>query len=198
MKIYQIIAFCSLVMMGMTGGKKLYKNLQDKSVLKSALMLGGGAALSSQSWGQIDQTFSHLEQRVGLLEEIYHGEVSDALEEVQIMQSSIYPIFGVLILASMIGIVILFKKVNKDDLVSFLGRAAKIPDYLHRIRSSNVFQNNHNASPTAPYLSHSIHPEILSHRTNPYFNGYPEPMMNPAMARNNPPVEQPDPHSNNR
>ena len=197
MKIYQIIVFCSLIMIGMTSGKKLYKNLQDKSVLKSALMLGGGAALSSQSWGQIDQTFSHLEQRVGLLEEMYHGEVSDALEEVQIMQSSIYPIFGVFILASMIGIVILFKKVNKDDLVSFLGRAAKIPDYLHRIRSSNVFQNN-NASPSAPYLSHNIHPEMLNHRTNPYYNGYPEPMINQAMARNNPPVEQPDPHPNNR
>ena len=197
MKIYQIIVLCSLIVIGMTSGKKLYKNLQDKSVLKSALMVGGGAALSSQSWGQIDQTFSHLEQRVGMLEQIYHDEISDGLEQIQIMQSSIYPIFGVLILASIIGIVILFKKVNKDDLVSFLGRAAKIPDYLHRIRTSNVFQNN-NASPSAPYLSHSIHPEILNHRANPYYNGYPEPMMNPAMARNNAPVEQPDPHGNNR
>ena len=193
MKMYQIIVFCSLVMMGMVSGKKIYKQLQDKSVIKSALMLGGGAALSSQSWGQIDQTFLHLEQRVALLEEIYHNEISDGLEEIQIMQSSIYPIFGVFILASMIGIIILFKKVNKDDLVSFLSRAAKIPDYLHRIRSSNVFSNNQNAPPTAPYLSHSLHnhPEILSHRTNPYFNGYSESMMNPAGGRNNAQVEQP-------
>ena len=96
MKIYQIIVLCFLVMMGMVGGKKIYKQLQDKSVIKSALMLGGGAALSSQSWGQIDQTFSHLEQRVALLEEIYHSEISDGLEEIQIMQSSIYPILAYL------------------------------------------------------------------------------------------------------
>ena len=197
MKIYQIMVLCSLIVSGMTNGKKLYKNFQDKSVLKSALMVGGGAALSSQSWGQIDQTFSHLEQRVGMLEQIYHEEISDGLDQIQVMQSSIYPIFGILILSSIIGIAILFKKLNKDDLASFLGRAAKIPDYIHRLRSSNLFQTN-NASPSAPYLSHNIHPEMLNHRANPYYNGYPEPMINQAMARNNAPVEQADAHPNGR
>ena len=197
MKTCQRTVLCFLVLISMVDGKKIYKQLKDKSVIKSALMLAGGAALSSQSWGEIDQTFSHLEQRVALLEEVYHNEISEGLEEIQILQSSIYPIFAVFILASLTGIIVLFKKVNKDDLVSFLSKASRVPEYLHRIRSSNVFTNNQNA-PTAPYLPHN-HPEILTHRSNPYFNGYSvplanEPIMNPSVSRNNATVEQADHH----
>ena len=194
MKIYQLMLLYSLIISGTT--KKLYKNLQNKSVLKGALMLGTGVALSEQSWGQIDQSFAHLEGRVSMLEQIYNEDISNGLDQIKVMQSSIYPIFGILILCSIIGIAILFKKLNKDDLASFLNRASKIPDYIHRIRSSNLFQSN-NTHPTAPY-HHNIHAEMINHnpRANPYYNGFPEPNQN--MARNNGPVQNADPLPNGR
>ena len=103
------------------------------------------------------------------------------------------------ILGSLIGIIILSRKINKDDLVSFLAKASRIPEYLNRIRSSNVFGHNQNA-PTAPYI-HSNHHEILPHRSNPYFNnGYSvpqmvnEPIIPPSVSRNNATLEQGDPH----
>ena len=195
MKLYQLILLYLFITSGTT--KKLYKNLQSKSALKGALMLGTRMALSEQSWSQIDQSFAHLEGRVSLLEQIYNEDISNGLDQIQVMQSSIYPIFGILILCSIIGIGILFKKLNRDDLASFLNRASKIPDYIQRIRSSNLFQTN-NPHPTAPY-HHNVHAEMMNHnpRANPYYNnGFLE--QNQNMARNNGPVQNADPLPNGR
>jgi len=174
--------------------KKIFKQLKNKDFLKSAAVMGSGVMLSELSWGQIDSEFSYLEQRVASLEEIYHDEISETMEQIHIIQNSVYPIFGIFILGTVIGIVILSRKINKDDLVSFLAKASRIPEYLNRIRSSNIFAHNQN-TPTAPYL-HSNH-EILPHRSNPYFNnGFSvpqmtnEPIMPSSVPRNNATLEQ--------
>ena len=198
MKMCQRTILCFLILISIVDGKKIFKQLKDKNVLKSAAMMAGGVALSEMSWGQIDSEFSYLEQRVALLEEVYHNEISEGMEEIQILQSSIYPIFAVFILASLTGIIILSRKINKDDLVGFLAKASRIPEYLHRIRSSNVFANNQNSpTATAPYI-HPNHHEMLPHRSNPYFNGFSghqmanEPIINPSVSRNNATLEQGD------
>ena len=167
---YKGTILCFTILISLVSNKKIFKSLKNKEILKSAAVMGSGIMLSELSWGQIDSEFSFLEQRVASLEELYHDEISGTMDQIYIIQNSVYPIFSIFILGAVIGIVILSRKIHKDDLVGFLAKASRIPEYLNRIRSSNIFAHNQN-TPSAPYLqSH----EILPHRQNPYFNnGFP-------------------------
>ena len=144
------------------------------------------------SWGQISDEFSYLEQRVGTLEELYHEKISKTMDQIHVIQNSVYPIFSIFIIGAIIGLVVLSKRIQKDDQAGFLARVSRIPEYLNRIRSSNIFAPNH-ATPSAPY--HQNH-DIIPHRQNPYFNnGYPmqqmanNPILSAPVTQNNATLE---------
>ena len=190
---YRGTILCFTILISLVNTKTIFKNLKNKQILQSAAAMGSGIMLSELSWSDIDSEFSYLEARVASLEELYHDEISETMNQIHIIHNSVYPIFSIFILGAVIGIVILSRKIHKDDLVGFLAKASRIPEYLNRIRNSNIFTQNQN-TPSAPYPQNH---EILPHRQNPYFNnGYPipqmtnEPIMPPSMPRNNATLEQ--------
>ena len=163
---YKKVILCCVILLSLTNGKKIFKALKNKDFIKNAAVMGTGVVLSDLSWGQISDEFSYLEQRVGTLEEIYHEKISPTMDKIHVIQNSVYPIFSIFIIGAIIGLVLISKRIQKDDLSQFLARISRIPEYLNRIRASNIFANNH-APPSAPYLQNH---DIIPHRQNPYFN----------------------------
>ena len=158
---------------------KLFKKV-NKDVLKSAGLLGAGTLISELSWSQIDQEFQILEARLSALEQIYEEDVSQAIDFMQDVQNSLYPVYGIILTACFVGTVILFRRIKKDDMITFLGKAAKVPDYLSRLKNSGIFSHGNMPMPSAPYIN-PIHPQNYGNVPYPVH----EPMLNPHPQRNN-------------
>ena len=165
---------------------KLFKKGLNKDMVKSMGLVGAGTLISELSWSQIDQEFQILESRITALEEIYEEEVLGAIDFMQNVQNSLYPVYGLILISCFVGVVILFRRVKKDDMITFLGKIAKIPDYVSRLKNSEMFSHG-NMSPSAPYI-HSIQ-NHANQRNGPYYGNAPypthDPMLNQHPPRNN-------------
>ena len=75
--------------------------------------MGSGVVLSDLSWDGISTEFSYLEARVSTLEQLYHEKITPTVDEINLIQSSVYPIFAIFIITALIGLIFLGKKVKK-------------------------------------------------------------------------------------
>ena len=100
------------------------------------------------------------------LESLYHDKINPTVEEINLIQSSVYPIFAIFIISALVGLIFLGKKFKKEDMSQMLVRLSRIPEYLNRIRSSPIFTPNQ-AQPSAPFFHN---PDFTPQRQNPYYN----------------------------
>ena len=157
--------------------KKIFKNFKNKNLLKNAGMIAGTVALGELSWSGISDEFNYLEARVSALESMYHDEIHPMVEEISLIQSSVYPIFAIFIIFSLIGVIFLGKKIKREDFPAMLSRLARVPEYLNRLRSNPLFSHNQTQA-SAPFYPGS---EFAQQRQNPYYNN---PIPLPPMANN--------------
>ena len=95
--------------------------------------MAGGVVLSDLSWDGISNEFSYLEARVSTLEQVYHEKIAPTVDEINLIQSSVYPIFAIFIIASLIGLVFVGKKSQKRGHVTDAS-----PHFSHpRVSKSN-------------------------------------------------------------